>query len=115
VAVAENPADFHILLSAVTGQRELRTTSFGVTATVGEQEIMILTLDGFRARYHVAPPDPRRGLLFAAFDIVVSDLDAAAARIGSGAERHDDKLVVKAGPGLGAVIGVRAASKDDDE
>lgn len=109
-AVAENPADFHILLTAATGQRELRTTSFGVEATVNGQEIMILTPAGFRARYGVEPPDPRRGLLFAAFEIVVSDLDKAAAQFGAGAERRDARLVVKAAPGLGAVMAARVLS-----
>ncbi len=107
-AVAENPADFHILLTAATGQRELRTTSFGVEATLDGQEIAILTPAGFRARYGVEPPDPRRGLLFAAFDVVVSDLDAALAYLGAGAERREDRAVVKAAPGLGAIMAVRA-------
>lgn len=122
-AVAENPADFHILLTAVTGQRELRSTSFGVEATVNGQEIAILTPAGFRARYGVEPPDLRRGLLFAAFDLLVSDLDVAAKVMGAAAERREDRLVVKAAPGLGAVMGVRTeraedaeeAGEDDDE
>jgi hypothetical protein len=109
VAVAENPADFHILLTTTTGQRELRTNSFGVEATVDGQEIAILTPAGFRARYGVEPPDPRRGLLFAAFDIAVSDLDAALARMGSAAKRHEERLVVKPAPGLRVVMAVRSA------
>lgn len=107
-AVAENPADFHILLSAATGQRELRTTSFGVEATVDGKAIAILTPAGFRARYGVEPPDPRRGMLLAAFDIVVADLDSAAAHFGTAGERREDRVVVKAGPGLGAVMAARA-------
>lgn len=108
VAVAENPADFHILLTAATGQRELRTTSFGVEATVDGQEISILTPAGFRSRYGVEPPDPRRGLIFAAFDVVVADLDVAAKALGAAAERRENQLVVKAAPGLRAVMAVRA-------
>jgi hypothetical protein len=109
-AVAENPADFHILLTAATGQRELRTTSFGVEATVDGQEILILTPAGFRARYGVEPPDPRRGLLLAAFDVSVSDLDAAAAIVGPDAERREDRVVVRPAPGLGAVMALRAGN-----
>jgi hypothetical protein len=110
-AVAENPADFHILLTAVTGQRELRTTSFGIEALVDGQEFAILTPAGFRARYGVEPPDPRRGLLLAAFDLVVPDIDVAARHLGAAAERREDRLVVRAAPGLAAVIGVR--TEDD--
>ncbi len=109
-AVAENPADFHILLTAATGQRALRTTSFGVEASLDGQDILILTPAGFRARYGVEPPDPRRGLLFAAFDVAVSDLDAAAAVVGPDAERREDRVVVRPAPGLGAVMALRAES-----
>ncbi len=112
-AVAENPADFHILLTTVTGQRDLRTTSFGVVATVDGQEVAILTPAGFRARYGIEPPDPRRGLLFAGFDLQVADLDAAAKTMGAAAERREDRLVVKAAPGLGAVMGVRTESAEE--
>jgi len=109
VAVAENPADFHILLTAATGQRELRSTSFGIEAAVDGQEIAILTPAGFRARYGVEPPDPRRGLIFAAFDIVVADLDAALKHLGAAGKRHQERVVVKAAPGLGAVMAVGSA------
>ena len=111
-AVAENPADFHILLSAAAGQRELRTTSFGVEAIVDGQAIAVLTPAGFRARYGVEPPDPRRGMLLAAFDIAVADLDAAAAHFGADAERREDRIVVKAAPGLGAVMAARVQEND---
>ncbi len=107
-AVAENPADFHILLEAVSGQRALRATSFGIEASLGDQEIAVLTPAGFRARYNVEAPDPRRGLLFAAFDVTVSDLDAALVCLGDAGMRHRDTVVVKAGPGLGAVMAMRA-------
>jgi hypothetical protein len=108
-AVAENPADFHILLTAATGQRDLRTTSFGVEAILDGQGIAILTPAGFRARYGVEPPDPRRGLVFAAFDVVVSDLDRALRYLGSDGQRREDRVVVKPAPGLGAVMAVRSA------
>jgi len=109
VGVAENPADFHILLTVATGQRELRTTSFGIEAEVGGQIVAILTPAGFKARYGVAAPDPRRGLLFAAFDVTVADLDKTRDLLGDAAAMHEDRLVAKAGPGLGAVIGFRGA------
>jgi hypothetical protein len=82
-----------------------------VEATIDGQEIAILTPAGFKARYGVEAPDPRRGLLFAAFDIVVSDLDTALARMGDAAERHEDRGVVKAAPGLRVAMGIR--NEDD--
>ncbi len=106
-AVAENPADFHILLENVTGQRELRTTSFGVEADVDGQIFMILTPAGFHARYEIDPPNPRRGMLFAAFELKVLDLDRAARYAGRAAKRAEGRVVVPPGPGLNAVVAFR--------
>jgi hypothetical protein len=108
-AVAENPADFHILLTAAGGQRELRSTSFGVEAAVDGESLVVLTPDGFRARYGLEPPDPRRGLRFAAFDLLVTDLERAARHAGAKAERREDRIVVPPSPGLGAAIAFRTA------
>ena len=58
---------------------------------------------GFRARYGLEPPDTRRGLLFAAFEITVSDLERAVGYAGPTATRHDGRIVVPPSPGLGAV------------
>ncbi len=107
-AVAENPADFHILLSGATGQRELRTTSFGIEAEVEGRSFLILTPDGFRARYLVDAPNPRRGMLFAAFDLKVLDLDRAAGYAGRAAKRHAEHVVVPPAPGLNAVVAFRS-------
>ncbi len=106
-AVAENPADFHILLESVTGQRELRTTSFGVEAEVDGQLFLILTPAGFRARYEIDPPNPRRGMRFAAFDLKVLDLERAAGYAGRAAKRGEGRVVVPPAPGLNAVVAFR--------
>jgi hypothetical protein len=109
-AVAENPADFHILLGAASGRRELRSTSFGVEAAADGRSIAILTPAGFRARYGVEPPDPRRGLRFAAFDLIVADLDRALGHAGARAQRREDGVIVPPSPGLGAVIALRTGA-----
>jgi Glyoxalase-like domain len=107
-AVAENPADFHILLEGATGQRELRTTSFGIEAEVDGQTFLILTPDGFRARYATEAPNPRRGLRFAAFDLKVLDIERAAGYAGRAAKREEGRIVVPPGPGLAAVVAFRS-------
>jgi hypothetical protein len=106
-AVAKNPADFRRLLTGATGQRELRGTPMGIEALVGGQSIAILTRAGFVARYGVAAPDPRRGLLFAALDLAVDDLEQAARFAGPNALHGDARIVVPAAPGLGAVLAFR--------
>ena len=107
-AVAENPADFHILLSEASGQRELRATSLGVEAEIAGQALSFLTPAAFLTRYGVDPPDPRNGLRLAAFDLVVSDMERAAVFAGQAAKRHEERIVVPASPGLGAVLAFRS-------
>ena len=109
-AVAEGPADFHILLSEATGQRELRTTSFGVEAEVGASRIAILTPEGFRARYGIDAPVTHGGLVFAAFDLDSQDAGRAAGYAGAGVIDMPDRLVVPPSPGLGAVLAYRKAA-----
>jgi Glyoxalase-like domain len=106
-AVAENPADFHILLEGATGQRELRTTSFGIEAEVDGETFFILTPAGFRARYEIDPPNPRRGMRFAAFELKVLDLERAARYAGRAAKRGEGRVVVPPAPGLNAIVAFR--------
>jgi hypothetical protein len=110
VAVAENPADFHMLLETATGTRELHATSLGIEAQVEGHTIAILTPDGFRARYERAAPNPRRGMLFAAFDLEVADLARASAQVGRAGRQVGSRLVVPPGPGLNAVVAFRSAA-----
>ena len=108
-AVAESPADFHILLSEATGQRELRTTSFGVEAEVGASRIAILTPEGFSARYGIDAPTTLGGLVFAAFDLDSEDAGRAAGYAGAAVVDMPDRLVVPQSPGLGAALAYRKA------
>ena len=107
-AIAENPADFHILLSGATGQRELHATSNGVEADLGGQRIAVLTPAAFRARYGINAVEPRRGLLFAAIDITVASPERASRFAGSAAIRHEGRIVIPPAPGLGAVLAMGA-------
>jgi hypothetical protein len=107
VAVAENPADFQAMLKVATDNSEITTIDAGVKAEADGRSLLILTREGFRARYDIDPPNPRRGLRFAAFEMSVLDLDRAARYAGSAAKRHEEKIVVPAAPGLGAVLAFR--------
>lgn len=106
-AVAASPADFHILVEAATGQRELRVTSFGIEAALGGAMLSVLTPLGFRARYGLDAPDPGRGLRFAAVEFATADR-AAAARFAGAAVERNGLLVVPPAAGLGAVLAFRS-------
>lgn len=102
--VAKSPADFHIYISAVTGQRELRVTSFQVEAQLGTAMLSIFTPAGFRAHYGLGAPDPGKGLLFAGFEVAVTDLAAAERFAGRAAVRMAGRVSVPPAPGRGAVL-----------
>jgi hypothetical protein len=110
VAVAATPADFQVLLAGATGQSEIETIPFGIEAGADGQIFLVLTPEGFRARYELEPPNPRRGLRFAAFEVEVLEIEAAARYAGRLAKRHDGRIVVPAAPGLGAVLAFRSSN-----
>jgi len=103
VLVAKNPADFHIFLSAATGQRELRSNSFLVELDLGGQKILAMTPQGFKARYGIAAPDPNKGMVFAGFEVAVSEMETARG-YAPNARAHEGRLVVPPAPGLGTML-----------
>jgi hypothetical protein len=102
--VARSPADFHIFISAVTGQRELRVTSFQLDAELGPTILSVFTPAGFRARYGVEAPNPGAGLLFAGLEVAVADLAAAGRFAGECTVRVGERLSLAPAPGRGAVL-----------
>ncbi len=115
VAVAEKPAEFRKFLAAATGVPEPDEIEDGIESAVDGQAIAILTPAGFRARYGVPAPEPRRGLLFAAFDVVVADLDRAIGYAGPTASRQDGRIVIPPAPGLGATLAFRTEDRGSTE
>jgi hypothetical protein len=110
-AVAERPSDFGSMLSVVTSKPEIAASESEVDATIAGRGIMVLTPENFRARYGLAAPDARRGLLLAAFELAVDDVERAAGFAGATAKRHGEMVVVPPSPGLGAALAFR---KDTD-
>ena len=106
-AVADDPAAFRAVLTEATGQRHVTASSAGLEVAVNSQTVSVLTPDGFRARYGVEPRDPRGGLLFSAFEVVVADLDRAIGYAGPAAKRHGEMVVIPPAPGLAAVLAFR--------
>jgi len=109
VAVAEKPESFRGFLSGATGREELAGAASGLTAELGPHRIAVVTPAEFRARYDLDPPNPRNGMLFAAFELQVLELERAAGYAGRNAMRYDGRIVAPAGPGLGAVLVFRSA------
>ena len=51
-------------------------------------------------------------MLFAAFEVKVLELDRAARYAGRAAKRHEERIVVPAAPGLGAVVAFRRVASE---
>lgn len=107
VLVADNPSDHHIFLSAFTGERELQSTSIGVTVATPRGDIQIMNPIAYRGYYGVEPPSSTAGARLAALRFVTQDI-AAATRILESAGIHFmrrmERIVVGTGATMGAAI-----------
>jgi hypothetical protein len=97
VLVAENPADHHIFLSMLAGERNLRATSAGMTVPTPRGAIEVMSPVAFSAGFGVQPPDLSHGARLAAVRFALPDVAAASARLreaGIAMSGRRDRLVV---------------------
>lgn len=110
-AVAESPGDFGALISSISGVA-ISKRDDGVEVVGGTHRIGVVTPAAFLDRYGVAAPDPRQGLLFAAVEIRVADLERAVGYAGPTAARRAELIIIPSAPGFGCVLAFRG--QDDD-
>jgi catechol 2,3-dioxygenase-like lactoylglutathione lyase family enzyme len=107
VGVEPNPSDFQYLLQDVTGQRDVRSHSFGIELQASKATVAVLTPEGFRAQFGVARSPHGRGLRLEAIVFAVADLDGlktTLSRNGIATRNAGARLVVDPAPGQGAII-----------
>ena len=113
VLVAENPSDHHIFLSAFVGERELQSSSAGITVKTPHGEIQVMDEAAFRAHFGTesllgaAPSASGGGARLAALRFAVRDPGAAEAVLrasGIPAVAHMGRLVVGPNAGMGATL-----------
>lgn len=108
IMVADEPAELHEFLSAFSGQRELRSTSFGIECDLGQSQIDILTPVGFNAFYgDVFPLDTLDSPRIVAFKIVVDDIariERLAKAAGTDVTRRSGMVIVPASAAHGSVL-----------
>ncbi len=100
------PEDFQYYLQTMSGQREIRSHSFGMEFTLPNAKISALNKAGLKQHYGVDASDDR-GLKAVAFDIVVKDQKAVADHLaGQGIETRTigQRLIVDPASGQGAMI-----------
>lgn len=114
VLVADNPADHHIFLGAVTGVRDLRATSIGVTAPTPRGDVEIMEAVSFRDQFGTLPKLEGEGASLKGLRLAVPDIDAAERTLTSGgiaSHRHIGRLVVPPGAAFGATLIFEAPEK----
>ncbi len=112
VMVADNPTDHHIFLSAFTGERELQSTSSGITASTPRGEVQVMDPAAFRNHFNADPPDISQGARLAAMRFVANDLGKAErvmSRNGVPVASHMGRLVVSAPTAMGAIMAFEAS------
>ena len=107
VMVAENPTDHHIFISAFAGERELQSTSAGITVFTPRGEIQAMDASAYRNHFGVEPPEGESNPRLAAIRFVSRDLAAVRSILnGSGtafAERME-RIVIAPSVEMGACI-----------
>lgn len=112
VLVADNPSDHHIFLSALAGERELQSTSSGITVTTPRGDIQVMDPLAYRNHFGATPPDVTQGARLAALRVLSADMEKVRAALSDGRlplhEEHG-RLIVGPEQALGAAIVFEAA------
>ena len=107
VMVADNPSDHHIFMSAFAGERELLSSSAGVTVTTPRGEIQVVTPAAFSDLFGIAAPDVTHSARLAALRLTAPDLRTVERSLSSGGvspDLHMDRLIVPPEQALGAAL-----------
>ena len=107
VLVAENPANHHIFLSAVAGEREPLVTAGGVRIATPRGIIQVMEPALYADHFGVPAPDVARGARLAALIIAVRDRQHVAALLEQAkipAVNRMDRIVVGPQQVMGATI-----------
>jgi catechol 2,3-dioxygenase-like lactoylglutathione lyase family enzyme len=100
----DNPSDFHEILEIVLNQRDVVAHSFGLTIETVNVKVDVLTPEGLRAHYGLAPRGTERGLMGAAVVFASRDLGVTAACLAGNGIAYQTvgaRLVVPPQPGQG--------------
>lgn len=114
VMVADNPSDHHIFFSAFAGERELLSTSAGITVSTPRGDIQVMAPAAFADHFGTAAPDVSNGGRLAALRLVSSDMDATRESLLSGGFspiQRMDRLIVPEADAFGGTLVFEAATK----
>jgi hypothetical protein len=106
VLVADNPADHHVFLSALVGERDLAATSSGIVIATPRGEIAVMGADAF-ARHYGVTPDLSAGPRLAGLRFGIADMAAAVRHLqaeGVQGEMRMGRVIVPPSAALGVTL-----------
>jgi catechol 2,3-dioxygenase-like lactoylglutathione lyase family enzyme len=113
VLVADNPSDHHIFLSALSGERELLSTSSGIKVATPRGDIQVMDRSAYSNHFGAVPPDVTKGARLAALRVTTSDMSKVREALSEGRlplrEEHG-RLVIGPEQTLGAAIAFETAN-----
>jgi catechol 2,3-dioxygenase-like lactoylglutathione lyase family enzyme len=107
VFAADNPTDHHIFMSAFAGERELQSTSSGISVVTPRGEIQIMDPVAYRSHFGIESPDVDGGMRLCALRLAAPDLARVEQSLTSGGThflRHMDRVVVAPAQAMGAAL-----------
>jgi catechol 2,3-dioxygenase-like lactoylglutathione lyase family enzyme len=107
VFVAENPTDHHIFMSAFTGERELQSTSSGISVATPRGEIQIMDPVAYRSHFGIEPPHGDTGMRLCALRLHAFDLHHVEPLLTSRGVHylhHMDRVVIAPAQAKGAAL-----------
>lgn len=107
VFVAENPTDHHIFMSAFAGERDLQSTSSGISIATSHGEIQVMDPTAYRIHFGIEPPSVAAGMRLCALRFTAPDLKTVEASLKSGQvghSHHMERIVVAPAEAMGAAL-----------
>ena len=112
IAVETNPTDFQYLFQTVTGDRDLRSTSFGIEMDLPNALVNVVTPAGYHAMTGKTLEPRGRGPRIEAVEMLFGDLNALhrhLARAQIAFAEHGDALVIEADEDFAMTVVAREA------
>lgn len=107
VFVADNPTDHHIFMSAFAGERELQSTSSGISVATPRGEIQIMDPVAYRSHFGIEAPDVNTGMRLCALRLKAPDLTRVETGLTAANVhflRHMNRVVIAPAQAMGAAL-----------
>jgi catechol 2,3-dioxygenase-like lactoylglutathione lyase family enzyme len=107
VFVADNPTDHHIFMSAFAGERELQSTSSGISVVTPRGDIQIMDPVAYRSHFGIDAPDVTAGMRLCALRLTAPDLSRVETSLSAANVhflRHMDRVVIAPAQAMGAAL-----------